>query len=211
MLMLGFLTKLMVSGQLKFEEGRIVMLKQPMVFIPLDFFVESTRRIINNNDRKGMLNIYLDAWKSGFVFMETVSELYKMKKFEERYKIAMDIISMAGFGDYETMQFKRGEYSHFKITNNSIAEIFHPSKVFVDHVLRGFNAGGGTPVHGRIINTIETECKAINGSHCIHINANTEILKKFKDQKLVESQLDLDYLLEEEKKFLKEKKIKIPV
>ena len=207
--MLGFLTKLMVSGQLKFEEGRIVLLKQPMVFVPVDFFIESTKRVIANKDRKGMLNLYLDAWKSGFVFMEAVSEIYKMKKFEERYRIAMDIISMAGFGDYETLEFRRGEYSHFRIMNNRIAEHFHPSTVAVDHVLRGFNAGGGTPVHERIINTIETECKAVNGDHCIHVNATTEILEKYRDRKLVEEQLDLEYLLREQKNFLRKRGSKI--
>lgn len=203
--MYGFITKLLVSKQLKFEEGKITLLKQPMIFIPLDFYVEITKRALSS--RNDMLKTYLDAWKAGVVFMNNVSKAYKMKKFEERYKIAMDLISMAGFGGYETLEFHKDEFSKFKITNNPIADAFRPSKVPVDHILRGFNAGGGTPVHERIINTVEIRCRAIDGGFCEHVNANTGMLKKM-DKKLVESQLDLKFLLPKQKKFLKEVGIK---
>ena len=92
--------------------------------------------------------------------------------------------------------------------NNPIAEKFYPSKQPIDHVLRGFNAGGGSPVHERIINTIETDCKAVNGKFCIHLNAATEVLKQSKFKKFVKKQLDLKFLLKEQKKFLKQIKYK---
>ena len=199
---LSYITKLLVSKQLRFEEGQIIFLQKPMAFVPVEFYVHLTKEILKK--RREMIEIYLDAWKAGVIFMRDVARKYSMARFEERYMEAMNIISSAGFGDYQTLGFEGGKYAYFKIFNNPIAEIFHPSKEPIDHVLRGFNGGGGSPVHERIINTIETECKAVNGKFCIHLNASTEILKEKKWSKFVKKQLDLNFLLKEQKKFIKE-------
>jgi predicted hydrocarbon binding protein len=198
----SFITKLLISKQLRFEEGQIIFLEEPMVFVPIDFYVHLTKEILKK--RREEMEVYLDAWKAGVIFMRRVAKRYSMKKFEERYKEAMDIISSAGFGDYQTLEFVPTKYAYFKIFNNPIAEKFYPSKEPIDHVLRGFNAGGGSPVHERIINTIETECKAVNGKFCIHLNAAREVLKQSKFKEFVEKQLDLNFLIKEQKKFLKE-------
>ncbi len=201
--MYGFLSKLLISGKLKFNQGKIVLMGEPMVIVPLEFYIEATKQIIDSNDRKEMLELYLDAWEAGFCFMHDVAEVYKMKKYEERYRIAMDTISMAGFGDYKTMEFRRGELTHFKIIENILAKKFIPSEKPVCHVIRGFNAGGGTIVHERIMNCIETECTAVNRDHCTHMNLNTELLNTNKDQEIVKDQLDLGWLLKKQKKFAK--------
>lgn len=199
---LSFISQLLISKQLKFTEGQILFMNENMAFVPIDFYVYLTKEILKK--RKEMIEVYLDAWKAGVLFMRHVAEKYKMKKFEERYNEAMKIISSSGFGDYQTFDFKAGEYSYFKIFNNPIAEKFYPSKKPVDHILRGFNAGGGSPVHSVIINTIETDCKAVNGKFCIHLNASTKILKQKKFKKYVDKQLDLKFLLKEQKKFIKQ-------
>ncbi|MBN2202796.1 MAG: hypothetical protein JW700_01225 [Candidatus Aenigmarchaeota archaeon] len=199
---ISLITKLLVSKQLKFEEGRIVFLEEPMVFVPIEFYIHLTKEIAKK--RRDKMEVYLDAWKAGVIFMRNVAQRYSMSRFEERYNEAMEIISSAGFGDYQTLDFVPAKYAYFKILNNPIAEKFFPSKKPVDHVLRGFNAGGGSPVHERIINTIETECKAVNGKYCIHLNGATEVLKQKKFSKFVKAQLDLPYLLKEQKKFIKE-------
>lgn len=204
--MYGFFSKLLLSRKLKFTEGKILLLDQPMAFVPVDYFIEETRRVLESNDWDERMRLYLDAWKSGVFFMRDFSKGYDVKKFEDRYNLAMEIISMAGFGDYKTLAFKGGVFAHFNIINNPIAESFYPSKKFVDFMTQGFNAGGGTIVHETIINTIETACKAVNGKNCTHINANVEYLQSYKDQKLVKSQLDLDWLLPKQKEFIKQKK-----
>jgi predicted hydrocarbon binding protein len=199
---LSFISKLIISKQLRFEEGQIIFLEKPMVFVPVEFYIHLTREILKK--RREMIEIYLDAWKAGVIFMREVSRKYSMAKFEERYREAMDIISSAGFGDYQTLEFEGGKYAYFKIFNNPIAEKFYPSKEPIDHVLRGFNGGGGSPVHERIINTIETECKAVNNNFCIHLNAATEILKQKRWNKFVKAQLDLNFLLKRQKEFINE-------
>lgn len=203
--MYGFISKLLVSRKLRFERGKILLLDQPMSFVPVELFIEETKRILNSKDKAEETRLYFDAWKTGVFFMRDFSKGYNLKKFEDRYNLAMEIISMAGFGDYQTISFEGGIYAHFNIINNPIAEYFYPSKIPVDFITRGFNAGGGTIVHETIINTIETSCKAMNGRNCNHINANMSFLKNYKDQKLVKEQLDLDWLIPRQVSFIKEK------
>lgn len=201
------LPKLFAFGKIKYSDGQIKFFERSMVFVPLEFYIEATREIVENNDREEMLRLYLDAWKAGVYFMKDISKRYSIRKFEQRFLHAMDIIKMAGFGDYQTFVFKRAKFSRFRILNNELAKTFAPSKHPVCHILRGFNAGGGTIVHEKIMNCIEPQCTAINGMFCLHMNANTEILRSYENQKLVARQLDLKYLLKEEQKFLKKFKL----
>jgi hypothetical protein len=204
--MYGFVSKLLLSRKLKFEKGKIILLNQPMAFVPVDFFIEETKRVLKGKEKEEMVRLYFDAWKAGVFFMRDFTKGYNVRKFEDRYNLAMEIISMAGFGDYQTVAFKGGVFSHFNIINNPIAEFFYPSKSPVDFITRGFNAGGGTIVHETIINTIETACKAVNGKMCTHISANPSFLGKYKDQKLVSEQLDLEWLLSRQIEFIKDRK-----
>ena len=201
--MYGFISKLLLSRKLKFERGKIVLLGQPMVIVPLEYFIEETKRVFKTNDFQEMMRLYFDAWKSGLFFMKRFVQGFKVTNFADRYNLAMEIISMAGFGDYKTLKFETNDYAYFEIINNPLAEYFYPCKEPVDFMLRGFNAGGGSPVHERIINTIETECKAVNGKRCVQINASTSFLKNFKDRELVKKQLDLKWLIPRQVDFIK--------
>ena len=90
--MYGFISKLLFSRKLKFQKGKIILLNQPMAFVPVDFFIEETKRVLETDDSKEMMRLYFDAWKSGVFFMRDFSKEYKVKKFEDRYNLAMEII-----------------------------------------------------------------------------------------------------------------------
>ena len=205
--MYGFISNLLLHRRLKFEKGKIILLDQPMVIIPLEYFIGETVRVLKSNDFDEMMKLYFDAWKSGVVFMKKFVQGFKVTNFSDRYNLAMEIISMSGFGDYKTLKFDTNNFAYFEILNNPIAEDLYPSKIPVDFILRGFNAGGGCPVHERIINTIETECKAINGKRCVHINASTDLLSEYEDKELIKSQLNLRWLLPRQIEFIKSNKL----
>jgi predicted hydrocarbon binding protein len=178
-----------------------------MVFVPLEYFIGETVRVLKSRDFDEMMKLYFDAWKAGVLFMKKFVQGFKVTNFADRYNLAMEIISMAGFGDYKTLKFDTNNFAYFEITNNPVAEDLYPSKVPVDFILRGFNAGGGSPVHERIINTIETECKAVNGKKCVHINASTDSLSKYSDKSLVKDQLNLRWLLPKQIEFIKNNRL----
>lgn len=203
--MYGLLTKLLISGKLKFKEGEIILFDEPIAFVPMVSIMQMTRDAIEKGKR-AINDLYFYGWVYGYVVTLAMVKKFKLKKFEERYKVAMDIASLCGFGDYKTLSFRPG-HSHFKVLENPFALEFYPSKQMIDHYLRGMNAGGGTLVHEEIINCIEFECTAINGSYCLMDNVNKKEMDKF-DQKLVNSQIDYEYLLERQKKLIIECKEK---
>jgi hypothetical protein len=152
---------------------------------------------------KAINNLYFYGWVYGYKVTRAIMKAHGIRKFEERYKITMDFASLTGFGDYKTVEFERAKFSRFKILKNPFALEFYPSKVFVDHYLRGMNAGGGTLVHEKLIECIEFECAAVNGQYCLHRNISREYLDKI-DQELIKSQLDIKYLEKREKELIEE-------
>ena len=198
--MYAFVTKLLLSRQLEFGQGQISLLGQPITILPATFIEVLMRQAMRS--RKDMVRIYMEAWKAGYVFMHNVVTRYGLNTPEERYRVAMDTITMAGMGDYKTEEFVPHSHTRFKVLRNPLALSFHPSTRAIDHVLKGFNAGGGTPVHFRIMNCIELECAAMNGSYCRFVNACRSELERM-DSGLVEEQLELDKMIEEQLRFIR--------
>ena len=199
--MYEFLKKLMMAQQVSFKEGHVQFLGEDVAFTPVTFLAEDTRKYIAKNDINGL---YLSSWKSGYQITLKMVQKYKLKKFEERYSVAMDTVSMMGLGSYKTLEFKRAEYAHFRVFNNPLALYLKGKyKTPVDHFMRGANAGGGTIVHEIPINCIEVKCLAIGDKLCEFYNLSLPNIKSFKNQDIVNSQLDLNYLVEEEKEFIK--------
>jgi len=203
--MYGLLTKLIISKQLKFEEGEIILFGEPIAFVPMISLIHMTRDAIKKG-KKAIYDLYHYGWVYGYVVTLAMVKKFGLKKFEERYKVSMDIASLCGFGDYKTLNFVKG-HSNFKVLKNPFALEFYPSKKLVDHYLRGMNAGGGTLVHMKIINCIEFKCAAQNGSFCRFENMEKKVLDKV-DKKLVKSQLDYNYLLKKQEALIEECKEK---
>jgi hypothetical protein len=156
-----------------------------------------------NEGLDGVSKLYFEGWVYGFMITKNLVELYHLKKFEERYKVTMDITALCGFGSYKTLEFEKAHHSKFKIIQNPLALLFHGEGRHekIDHYLRGMNAGGGTIVHERMVSCIELECAAENGSHCLHLNC-IDSLKDQLPQDLVSSQYDIEKLRPMELEFI---------
>lgn len=199
---MSLLTKLFMAGQIRFEDGKLQIMGESTAMIPMSFITEITRVAIQQG-KSSFDDLYFETWIAGYKLTTKLTENFKLKKFEDRYKLSMDFVSLGGFGAYTTIDFKRGEYSHFRNHKNPLALSLYPSNRAVDYFLMGANAGGGTVVHERLINCIELDCAAMNGEYCEFLNARNSILKK-NYPKLVEEQLDLKYLTKKQMKFIKE-------
>jgi len=202
MIMYGLLSKLLVSGKLKFEQGRITAFKDPFALIDLYSLKEITDDALEGGIKE-ISNLYFYGWVYGYHTTKNMIELLKLKQFEERYKISMDVIGLLGFGDYQTLSFKRADHAKFKVIQNPFALLYHPSDKSVCHYIRGMEAGGGTLVHGTLIDNVEFECAAKNGKYCIHANLNQKNLAAV-DKSVLDSQLDLDLIKTRQRKFIKE-------
>ncbi len=204
----GFALKLLISGNLKFENGRILALGEPVCMVPIKYLYYSTKYAMEhhkNRNERVLEEMYLESWIAGYEITKKMVEFYKLKKFEERYSVAMDSISMFGFGDYKTLDFKRAKYAYFRVMKNPLALLFYPSKEKVDFFLAGANAGGGTIVHETIINCVELECAAVNGKVCHFVNANDEIFDKHIEEGKAYD-MDWDYIRKKEREYINKDK-----
>lgn len=200
--MYGFLTKLLISGRLKFTEGEIDFVGQPMTFLPLKTLKEMTLDA-HKQGKKAIQQLYLYGWHFGFTFTLPYMRTFKLKKFEETYKLIMDVAAMIGFGDYHTFEFKQKKYSKFENKKNPFGLLFYPSKEMVCHFIRGMNAGGGTALHGILMNGIEFECTSQNKTRCLFMNVENSILEK-QYKKMADEQLDLEWLKKKQLKIIKD-------
>lgn len=201
--MMKWLMDLLISRKFKFEHGQIDLLGEKVFILPVNFIYEETKYAVQEGMQE-IMDMYSSAWVAGYWIMKKFVKLYNLKKFEERYKIAMDVLQLAGMGDYKTVDFEHKHHTRVMVMNNPLPKKFYPSKDPMCHFIRGANAGGGTWVHEKIMNCLEEKCIAQGENACIFLNANTELLKTKVDPKVVDSQLDLDMLLEKEQKFIKE-------
>jgi predicted hydrocarbon binding protein len=146
--------------------------------------------------------LYFYGWHFGYTFTYELAKAFELKKFEERYKVIMDIAELIGFGAYETLHFKQGHHSKFKNIKNPFALLYYPSNQLVCHFVRGMNAGGGTIVHEKLMQGIEVDCCAKNNEFCLFYNVSEQALKEL-DQNLVKQQLDLKWLKKKQVELIK--------
>ncbi len=197
------ITKMMISGNIKFDKGQIILMGERVFLIPVSYFVEETKKAIKEGKHE-IMNIYWSAWVAGYHIMKNFVKIYKLQKFEERYKIAMDVLQLAGMGSYETIKFEKDKYTYFRTLNNPLPQSFYPSKKPVCHFIRGANAGGGVWVHERVMNCVEEKCESQNKRECIFLNASVEVLReRIKKSVIREQFIDIDSLIEKQKEFVR--------
>jgi len=199
----GFMVKLLMSGRMSFSEGKINLLGEPMAIVSMNAIKEMT----DYAEKKGsdaINEFYFQGWIYGYTFTYKMSKSLKLRKFEERYKLAMDVASLCGFGDYKTSDFRKAHHALFKVLANPFALKYYPSNKMICHFLRGMNGGGGTVVHERMVDCVELKCTAQNGKFCLQTNVTEEAMKDNKiDKKLIKKQLDLKILRPRQIAFIK--------
>jgi hypothetical protein len=200
--MYAFLSKLLLTKKISFEEGRILLFNEPYAIIAMESLKAMTNDAIDRGP-KAISDLYLYGWIFGFDGVEKAMNMFGLKKFEERYKLSMDIAGLIGFGDYKTLDYKRAEYAKFLSIKNPFALSYYPNNNFVDHYLRGVNAGGGTVGHETLMQCIELECGAKTGKNCLFVNATRDYIKSNIDNELCQSQLDLDYVEKRQQDIIK--------
>jgi len=198
-----WLMDLLISRKLTFEHGQISLLGEKVFILPVNFIYEETK-YVTKEGMGGIMDLYSSAWVAGYWIMKRFVKLHDLKKFEERYKVAMDVLKLAGMGEYTTVDFEHKHHTRVRVMNNPLPKKFYPSEVPVCHFLRGANAGGGTWVHEKIMNCLEEQCIAQGKNACVFWNASTELLKNKVKPEIVNSQLDLDMLIKKQQKFIKE-------
>jgi len=163
----GLLGKLLVSRELRFEGGKLLILSEPWFMLPIKIFIETTRDIIN--DPKFISKLYYTAKEGNRISMsKTLKHQYKLrgKKFID---LAMQMTQMGGWGDIKVITFDEiTGHIIFNIYDSAIGSNFGPSKKPVDHIWRGILAGGVSVALNKDIDFVETACIAQGKPFCIY-------------------------------------------
>jgi len=204
--MLKFLMSLLRHGEMKFQSGQIGLLGENVNMLPTSYFVGLTRYFMKRQetDKNAISDLYLITWFIAYDYMGVFEKAYNVESFVDRYRLGMDVVDLAGFGDYKTIRWKDGSLSYIYALGNPIPRFFYPSKKPVDHILRGITAGGGMVVHHNLLHCVEEECAAVTGGNrCVLINATEKEFGEMNKTDLLYDQIDLDYIAPKQKELIK--------
>ncbi|OYT34792.1 MAG: hypothetical protein B6U87_01425, partial [Candidatus Aenigmarchaeota archaeon ex4484_52] len=108
---IGLLAKLLMTQQLRFENGLITLKNIHMCLLPSFFIGELTRYFY---EEKRMHHLYLLSWMWGFVLVKQIKTKFKLNTPAKIYSLGMDLTESMGIGLYKTHDYFPGKYTHFK-------------------------------------------------------------------------------------------------
>ncbi len=172
-----FLFKLLATKKLVFEDGKISLGVTDYNLLPT-IFISSLTEYFHSRDELDKL--YLISWFWGFDCVKYANQTLGLESTEEVYKVGMDLAASMGMGVYDTNNYYPGRYTKFKIKENPYLRHLKVEKFDkpVDVFTSGAMAGGGSLVHDKVCQNIETKCKATGSSDCEFITATREELEE---------------------------------
>ena len=180
MAMLPFVTKLLMSGQLKFEKGKLSIFDQRVLIVPLELILILIRESLK--DKKLAHYVYESSKESVIDFCKSIQKKLNLSN-KDTLDVLLGLTEMNGYG----------EITPIKIDYDKKLAIFHlkglPSKAFfgkmrvnentaVDIYWCGLVAGGMSFVFSDDINCLETRCVITGKETCEVVAAKKELLKK---------------------------------
>lgn len=168
-----FTKKLLFANQLNMEKGSIEILGQKFILINAETLMEFLKVF-----PKGGKYIYLSAKESGKI----VNQRFKSRLGVDRKKheeLAINFFELAGWGILRPVKLDyENNFFNFNLTNSNFAQTFGRFKEPVDHLVRGFLAGGASIIAGSDVDCLETSCSCQGKFSCNFVLAEKKYLKK---------------------------------
>ncbi len=166
-LMVNFFKKLMFARQLKFENGLINLLGEPIVMFPVYCMVDTLKELEKTNSAN---LLYRSFRELGIKWTENLIKNYGVKR-EEVFKVGSDVIAMAGYGIVKTLRInKKIPLIKFKLENSSLAAQYGHSNHPIDHLFRGMATGCMCVCYKNTnLECVEISCKAMGAPYCTFI------------------------------------------
>jgi len=174
---LGLLAKLIMTRQLRFEDGQIELKGIRMTLVPAFFVGELTRYFY---DQKRLYRLYLLSWLMGFKLVGMIKEQFNLDTPSKVYNFGMDLAEAEGIGLYKTYDYMPGRYTHFVIADNPFLKYLKDVNTDepIDYFISGGMGGGGCFVHQQLTQNIETKCILRGDAHCDFLTGTEDELKK---------------------------------
>lgn len=173
--MLKIVSKLLLQGKLKFEEGKLWLFDIPISIIPSETIVELQKELEKTSSET---LIYYAAKKTGRIWFKQMDESYHIKT-KDVMKWGPAIIGLAGWGKVTVVTKKDSEKSLIVTLEESVnAKLYGSSKHPVDHLFRGLVCGAWCYVYGEDLSAIETHCMSMGHEKCKFVLKPTDKIDK---------------------------------
>jgi predicted hydrocarbon binding protein len=161
--MFDIVKKLMMARQLSMEEGRLTMLNQNILMMPVAGLVTIQKELEKEN-RQNL--IYLAARKTGAWWGEQMKGTFRTKK-EDLVKWGMDVVSLAGYGKPVIINIdKENKRMIINLENSTMAEEYGNVGRCVDHMFRGYAAAISDVYFHDNMDAVEVMCKSKGDKVC---------------------------------------------
>lgn len=186
---LGLIAKLLMTGQLKFEGGKISLKDITMTLLPSFFSAELTKYF---DKEQKIPRFYMLSWFWGFVLVRQVSDRFNLQKPDQVYTLGMDLAEAMGIGLYNTHDYYLGRFTHFEIESPFVKYWDYPKeKGPMDIFIAGAMAGGGCVVHKEVCQNVELKCMVQGNPKCEFLTGTEKELRDRKLWDVAEQRYDL--------------------
>lgn len=163
---MNFFEELMVAKQLSFTQGDIKLLGNRVTITHATFFAEYTMRV--NEDNEKLINLYESAkvsFRDGMA--KSIGQRYGFS-YNDFFKWLTQIAMLAGWGKLTWLDLNDKDKSGvISVQDSPVAEILKGKvKNPIDHLTRGFIAGGASGWLNTDVDAIEDECSALGAAGC---------------------------------------------
>lgn len=163
---LSIFDRLLLSKQLRFSDGDIELLGNRMVLTNAHFLADYILQI--NDSPDSVAKLYEAAKLS---FMEHTAKKIGLEyafTFNDYFKWLTNIAMMSGWGNFKWHSLDEEKKEGVILVNSSpIADKLRgKTEKPVDHIIRGFVAGGASAALGIDIDVSEPECEANGHKEC---------------------------------------------
>ena len=163
---MNFFQELTLAKQISFTQGDISLLGNRVTIVHATFWAEYTLKI--NNDPKRVLELY-EISKSSFRdgMSKSIGKKYGLS-FNDFFKWLTNIAMFAGWGKLTWLDLnEKNKNGVISVENSPVVEILkNKVNLPIDHLIRGFIAGGASGWLNADIDAFESECAATGKNNC---------------------------------------------
>ena len=163
--MVSFVDKLLLSRQLKFEEGRLTIFDQRVLIVPVELILLLIEKSVV--DRKFERLIYDVMKKSVYNFCQALANRRGVKP-KEMVRILINLAEMNGYGKLELIKLdyeNKEAVFHMRHLPSELITKQARSKI-ADRYWAGMLAGGASWIFGKDVDATETRCVADGKESC---------------------------------------------
>ncbi|MHA2329825.1 MAG: V4R domain-containing protein [Candidatus Hodarchaeales archaeon] len=179
--MFDVVKKLIFARQLKMEEGKIELLRQPVVISPISAFVIQQKELEKAlGPKKAASTIYNGIKMGSIEYNKEIRDFFKMKG-RELTDWQCNSVTLSGWGLVKVLRFNpQLRESVIVVEDSTFAKSYGKSNHPVDNIIAGFAAAKMIVEFGEDMECVETKCISKGDRICEFVSGPREKIEKIR-------------------------------